>query len=256
MTLEKCFAIVIDMNQPHQFSLFFVKKEQIAKDTYTFYFDRKQTGYEFVAGQYNTITLPHDNPDGRGIKRFFSVSSSPNNKEFLTITSRVTSNSSFKRKLLSLQKGEGVLFEGPRGHFVLKEVNGEYVFLVGGIGITPLMSIVRFVNEENLPTKLTLFVSFSNLNEIIMYDEFKKIELQNPNIQIIYTITQPEKSLESWTGETGRITKEMILKYVSDNIKPYYYVVGPPQMVEGMMAIVQELDIPQERIIKENFTGY
>jgi ferredoxin-NADP reductase len=243
------------MNQPQQFTVPFVKKEQVAKDTYTFYFDRTKANYDFIAGQYNTITLPHENPDGRGIKRFFSVSSSPNNKEFLTITTKVTSNSSFKKKLLSLQAGELVFFEGPRGHFILKETDAEYVFLVGGIGVTPLMSILHFLDEEKLPTKITLLASFSTREELVHYKEFKEIESRNSDVKIVYTITQ-EEDLENWDGETGRISKEMIQQYVPDFLKPYYYVVGPPAMVEGMMTLVQELGIPQERIVKENFTGY
>ncbi len=238
------------MNAPMQFTLIFVKKEQVAKDTYTFYFDRigNSLWFDFIAGQYVKMTFGEEN-------HLFTISSSPNNKNFLTITTKMR-HSSFKKALLNLTTGIPVSFEGLRGDFVLKETDAEYVFLVGGIGVTPLMSILHFLDEQELPTKITLLASFSTVEEVIYYKEFKEIESRNPNVKIVYTLTHLEESVQTWTGETGRISEEMIKKYIVNVYNPYYYIVGPPKMVDAMIEIVEKMGVRKEKMVKESFSGY
>jgi len=102
------------------FLLPFLKKEQITQDTFLYYFDLQQTEFTFTSGQYIQMTLPHENVDTRGSSRFFTISSSPTEKDYLMITSR-KGKSSFKHVLFSLQKGTKVQFFGPLGTFVLPE---------------------------------------------------------------------------------------------------------------------------------------
>lgn len=244
------------MIPPREFHFPFVKKEQIATETYIFYFDRKNSDLIFQAGQYIRMFLPHENMDERGDKRFFSITSSPLDSEYIKITTKII-QSSFKIQLSQLQPGARVRFFGPFGTFVLKEEEQiPHVFLAGGIGITPFHSMITFAHQKKLSVPLYLFVSFSTVEETIFYDELMEISKHSLSIKIVYTITRPEESKTTWTGETGRISQNLIKKYVSDIQKPWYMIAGPPKMVEAMEQMIKEMGAPNEQIRKENFTGY
>lgn len=236
-----------------KFDLPFVKKVKLTKDTYTFYFERVQ-GLDFLAGQYFRITLPIKNPDERGSSRFFTISSSPTDIDFLTITTRII-KSSFKLRLNSLESGENVSFFGPIGTLYVEEGDiDSIIFLAGGIGITPAHSILRFIDNKNLKLNFTLIVSFSKKEEVIFYEELRELELRNANIKVIYTLTKEENFYSGL--ETGRINEEMIKKYAQNYIDSKFFIVGPPAMVDAMIGTVKSLGISEEKIIKENFSGY
>lgn len=238
---------------PQSFLLPFLRKEQVAKDTYSFFFDRTMFG-DFIPGHYIRITIPHKNQDERGNTRLFSLVTSPLNTKELAITTRVL-QSSFKHALANLTPGTEVQFFGPMGRFLFDETEKRpCVFLAGGIGLTPFHSMLTYADEKNLQNNITFFASFSTPEEVAYKQEFEQIAQRHPNIKIIYTVTQ--SSSIPWQGETGRISADMIKKYVFDVLQPLYYIVGPPKMVEAMEMIVKEMNVSIEQIKKEQFVGY
>lgn len=242
--------------EPKEFYLPLVKKTQLAKDTYSFYFDQAQLGLNFLPGQYIRMTLDIKNPDSRGNSRFFTIASSPLEKEYVMITTKII-QSSFKKRLIELKDGEKVKFFGPMGGFILKEEEKDQrVFLAGGIGITPFHSMITYANAKKLSVDITLFVSFSRVEEMIFFDELLNIAKENPFIKVIYTITHPEESRMQWTAEVGRISDVLIKKYVPSFLDPFYYIVGPPAMVAGIEDVVKKMGVENKRIFIENFTGY
>jgi len=245
------------MFSPKQFFLPFLKKEQVAKDTFSIFFDRTACkDFDFFPGQYIRMTLPITTTDGRGASRFFTIASSPLEKRYLMITTK-RGISDFKKKFLNLEKGSKIQFFGPIGGFYLREQETyEHVFLTGGIGITPFHSMITYVAEKKLHIPITLFVSFSVPQNAVFYEELTKISQEQQSIKILYTITKPEASQIFWTGETGRISGELLKKYVADIMKPTYYVTGPPAMVEGIEELLRSLHIPENQIRIEQFTGY
>jgi len=244
--------------QSAPYQLPFLKKDQVAEDTYSFYFDRSQIRSNFIAGQYIRMTLPHDNPDDRGVRHYFTIASSPLQKDTqMHMTKIVEKRSTFKEQLFSLETGQMVDFFGPLGAFVLPETDElPVVFLAGGIGITPFHSMILYADAVKRQIPITLFVSFSTVAEVVFLDELQHIAAQNPLLKVVYTVTHPEESQAAWSGETGRISAEMIEKYIADCTKPLYYISGPPAMVEAMKAMVTAMRVPQEQIKEEKFTGY
>jgi len=231
----------------------FVKKIKLSKDTYEFYFSRP-FGFKFKAGQYLKWTLPIRNPDSRGSSRYFTISSSPENSEYLTITTRVI-KSSFKKKLLRLKKGEKVKAFGPLGYFDFNIKNKKQkIFLAGGIGLTPYHSILTSIDgKKNIPP-VCFFVSFSKKDEVVYFDLFKHIEKRNPKVKIIYTLTKESKPVLGL--EQGRINKDLINKYCPDYKKAEFYVVGSEAMKAGLLQMLKEMRIPKKNIFSENFPGY
>jgi ferredoxin-NADP reductase len=249
-------SFVYNKKMPDSFTLPLVKKEMIAQDTCSFYFDRRNIRYNFFPGQYNRITLAIHATDGRGSSRFFTICSSPLEKDYLMITTK-RGKSSYKRALFDLAIGEKADFFGPIGGFYLHEEDiHPKVFLAGGIGITPFHSMITYAREKKLSIPLTLFVSFSTPEEMIFFDTLTSVAKENSAIKIVYTITHPEKSNEKWMGETGRISEDLIKKYIEDIMKIIYMIVGPPPMVDGTVELLQTMGIPQNQIKVEHFTGY
>lgn len=244
------------METPRVFQLPFIKKEQVSKDAYAFYFDRTKAQFNFLPGQYIRITLPQEHPDDRGIRRFFSLITSPADRQYIGIATRII-QSSFKRALASLAPGTSVEFFGPTGRFIFDEKETQpHILLAGGIGITPFRSMLLYATEKNLTVPITLFASFSTVEDVLFKNELEELTKNNQNIKLIYTVTKPEDSTASWNGETGRISEDLIKKYVADFSNALFYVVGPAAMVVAMEEMVKQMGIPTERIRKETFVGY
>lgn len=244
-----------DSDKP--FFLPFVKKEQLTKDTYTFFFKRTGDEREFVPGQYYEIKLPHKNVDERGDDRVFTISSSPTNRDFITITTRII-QSSFKKTLSSLQPGQIVQFDGPWDDLNFDEKDTfTHVFIAGGIGITPYHSIVEYCLDRKINTQMTLFVSWKNQDEMIFDDFFRKAENTLENFAYIPTLTEDDNlDVDVWDGEVGRIDEEMIRKYISDIKNSKYFISGPPAMIKALKETVEKMGAPKEKIIAEEFEGY
>jgi ferredoxin-NADP reductase len=243
------------MNKSQSYITPFIKRLHIAKDTYSFYFKRP-TGFDFIAGQYNRWTLPITATDGRGSSRFFTISSPPSEKEFLVVTTKII-QSDYKKELLKLHENQEIKIFGPMGQFIVDERNStENVFIAGGIGITPFHSILMDAAATNNQKKLTLFASFSTTEEMIFFNELTEAIKPHPNSKVVYTITKPEESQILWTGEKGRISEDMIKKYVNDISTSIFYIVGPPPMVEGTQKLLGKMSISPKHIRTEQFTGY
>ncbi len=232
----------------------FLRKKQLSVDTYSFFFQRP-VDFEYQAGQYIQLALQIDHPDERGSKRDFSFVSSPTQKDELAITTRII-QSSFKKVLVVLPEQTVVDLFGPFGKFILKEGDNQYVFLAGGIGITPLMSMIRYTFAKNLPTTITLFTSFKTASEIIYKDELQKITHDLPSMRLVETITRPELSKTPWSGHVGRIDADWIKSNIKDAAIPYYYISGPGAMVDGLKTVVQTLGVAEDKIVTEKFPGY
>lgn len=225
----------------HPFTLPFVKKEAVAKDTFAFYFDRSRESWDFHPGQYIQMRLPIENPDDRGTMRYFTISSSPLDKQYLRVITKVI-QSSFKMTLDSLRPRDPVSFFGPNGTFYLHEEEPSHAFLAGGMGITPFISMLEYAAAKKLQQDLTLLVSFSKAEERVFFDQLTQISNEHQNIHVVYA--------------TERISPELIKKHIADSSKPLYYITGPPPMVDAMVKMVGEMGISENRILQEHFSGY
>lgn len=222
------------------FQLPFLKKMQVARNTYSFYFDRRGVDFDFLPGQYIHMTLPHKNSDYRGTTRFFTIASSPHEKDYLMITTKII-KSTFKKTLSSLVPGTIVDFFGPSGKVILNEKDmTPRIFLAGDIGITPFHSMLTYAASKKISLSLTLIVWFAKSDERVFYEELQS--LQNEKRKIIY--------------ETGRISETVLKKYLTDIHNPTYYIIGPPAMVASTKKLLKDLSISEEKIITEEFIDY
>jgi ferredoxin-NADP reductase len=172
------------------------------------------------------------------------------------VTTIMRPQSAFKRKLASLAHGERVTVGGPIGNFVLHEDTSRVaVMLCGGIGITPVRSMIKYATDVRLTLQIVLLYSSKTPEDILYRREFEDWKKANPMLRVVHTITRPESSSERWDGLTGRIT-ENVIRENAELADAIFYICGPPSMVESMISILSAMKVPSENVKKEKFTGY
>lgn len=124
------------------------------------------------------------------------------------------------------------------------------VLIAGGIGLTPLMSIVRSAHELATRTRLTLVYSASTPEELLFKDELEEIANANPRVRCAFTVTQPAP--DNWAGHTGRIDAEL-LQAESVDLDALFFVCGPPAMIRGMIGILRDMGVPRAQIRYEQW---
>jgi ferredoxin-NADP reductase len=232
-----------------------LSKEEVAEGTMAFHFSKPE-GFVWKAGQSIDLTLI-DPPetDAEGNTRAYSIAAAPSETN-ITIVTRMR-DTAFKRVLQNAQPGLLVEIAGPFGSFTLHQKDARpAIMLVGGIGITPFYSMLKDATERNLPHKIFLFYSNRRPEDTVFLDALTELQTKNPNIVFVPTMTDMEKSVKPWTGETGYITREMIEKHVPERADAVYYSAGPAGMVAAMRKIIEEMGISDDDFRTEEFTGY
>ena len=234
--------------QPKPLELKVLETKWESLDVKSLKFGLDKNKFDYKPGQYIVLTLDGVKNDPRGNFRDFSIASSPTEKGFLMISTKI-SDSFFKQKLKSLDKNDKVKVKGPFGQFVLQnDMTKHAVMLSGGIGITPLRDMIKFATDDNLSVKITLFYSNRVPEEIVYREELDYLQKVNENLTIIHTITRPQESKQKWEGRVGRIDKKMINEYVSDLGNSIFYICGPPAMVDAMLTLLKSMKIKEENI--------
>ena len=232
-----------------------LRKEEIADGTMAFHFE-KPGGFAFKAGQFGDFTLINPvETDAEGNIRGFSLASAPYEGDLMLATRM--RDTAFKRVLKTMEIGTEVSLDAPYGSFTLhNNPTIPAVFLTGGIGVTPVRSIVLQAAHDNLPHKIFLFDSNRKPEDSAFLNELMEAQEKNPNYTFIGTMTEMQNSSQKWNGETGYMTKAMLDKYVGDLRLPIYYLAGPASMVMTMRKTLNEAGVDDDNIRTEEFSGY
>jgi len=230
-------------------------RKEIAEGTMAFHFARP-AGFEFAAGQSVNVGLV-DPPetDAKGNRRAFSIASAPHENE-LVIATRMR-DTAFKRVLKTMPLGARVQLRGPAGKFTLDpDAPAPAVFLAGGIGITPFVSMLRHAAQAKLARRLHLVYSNRRPEDAAFLAELAGLQDRNPNHRFTGTMTEMEKSAHPWQGERGFVDRAMLERALGDLAAPTWYMAGPPAMVQTMLAILAEAGVAKERVRTDEFFGY
>lgn len=229
-----------------------IRKETIANGTMAFHFT-KPDGFEFRAGQFADFTLI-DPPetDAEGNTRGFSLVQAPFEPNLVAATRM--RDTAFKRVLKDLPIGSEVKLDAPYGDFSLhKTQTTPAVFIIGGIGVTPVRSMVAQATHDKTAHKMTLLHASRAPADLPLKNDFEQLARDNPNFTYVATV---ETAADDWHGERGRVDAAMLKKYVPDLHKPIYYLSGPEGMVKAVRAMLVSLEINEDNIRTEEFTGY
>lgn len=229
-----------------------VDKEEVAKDTLAVTFEPEQP-LNFQAGQHVFISLidpPYS--DSKGPTRHFSIVNSPNQNKIIKITTRLR-DSAFKKSLRELPLGTKIEIGEIAGKFILPESQERpFVFIAGGIGITPFMSMLTKASEDHPDFKITLLYSNRDQTSTAYFPDLQKLAADHPNIQIIFTMTEDP----NWKGENRRIEANFIKEVIEEPLNKLYFIAGPPEMVEAIYQELKKLGIEDSNIKTDNFSGY
>jgi ferredoxin-NADP reductase len=196
------------------------------------------------AGQFLHYVLNHAPTDDRGSDRWFTIASASHERHVM-VTTRFASqkSSTFKKTLKALKVGESIEVSDLDGDFIVSDARKHYVFIAGGIGITPFRAILKEKAHAGTPLRATLI--YANRKKVAAYkNELEAMSRRNPNFKIHYLFS-PQ-----------RIDKDTIRELVPDLKKPHFYVSGPEPMVEGVGKMLQEMGVPKKQIKQDWFPGY
>ncbi|GAA3544510.1 FAD-dependent oxidoreductase [Zobellella aerophila] len=231
------------------------RKQHIADGTMAFYFD-KPDGFDFQAGQCARLGLidpPETDEEGNG--RIFSLAGAPYEPELMVAT-RIR-DTAFKRVLSAMAVGTELTLKGPYGSFTLhNKAETPAVFITGGIGVTPVRSIILQALHDKVGHRLLVFYANRRPEDAAFLDELTRACAQHVNCSLIATMTQMDKSRRDWQGETGYIDQAMLRRHLDDLSRPIYYLDGPPAMVKAMCQMLHEAGVDEDNIRSEEFSGY
>ena len=161
----------------------------------------------------------------------------------------------FKTTLMAAALGTKFIVSRPSGVFTLHaDISRPAVFLAGGIGITPIRSIIQQAAQDRLPHKLYLFYSNREADDAGFMEEFEGMSTQNPNFVLISTVTG-HRTL-SWPYEKGHITREMLKRYLIGLTGPVHYIAGPSGMVSAMTDLLRSSGVSDDDMKTEEFGNY
>lgn len=225
---------------------FFVRKvKDETGDTFTLIVkpDKK---ISFKPGQFFFLRL-----EGRKLyaRHPFSISNSPDEKE-LNFT--IKSSGRFTKEAYNLKSGDEVKIEGPFGNFILNNDGKELVFLAGGVGITPFLSMIKNNKNKGVKQKITLLYGCKTKKDIIFKKELDLIH--ESWFTKIYVLSKENKNWgKKGIYESGRINKEILIKYIQDFNNKKFYICGPQLMNSHISKILHELGVKNGDIVFEDF---
>jgi len=206
---------------------------------------------DFIPGQFVMLGLNLDvGGEKKLVKRAYSIASSPTKKDCIEFTFNIYPQGQLSPHLYNLKVGGDVYLDGPYGKFIFKEEETkDAVFLGAGAGLTPLMSMIRYIVDKKLQTKPTLLYSVKTPENIIYYKELLQLE-KIKKLNLVLTMTRPDGT--GWTGLRGRIDAEKI-KGLGPLDNSIFYICGPPEMVGGTVSILESLGVAKDRVNREQW---
>jgi len=227
--------------------------EKIGTETYEFIFasDRR---FSFLPGQYLEWTLGHHFPDDRGNRRYFTIASSPTEKDIRLGVKFYSPESSFKRALGAMKEGDAISASQLAGEFVLPEDAGKkLVFIAGGIGITPFRSMIQYLIDKKEKRSVALLYSNRNVEDIVYKDVFDRAQ-NELGIKTVYFATGENTPIPGVYTES--LSQNVIVQEIPDYLERTFYISGPRAMVLAFKKTLRDMNIPNKRIKVDFFPGF
>ena len=231
------------------------EKNEVGTGTYDFVF-RPEGNMKFRPGQYMEWTLSHPKSDDRGNRRYFTIASSPTEKELHLGVKFYERSSSFKKEMLRMEPGDRILGGQLAGDFTMPaDANKKLAFIAGGIGITPFRSMAKYLVDKGETRSVVMLYSNRNVDDIAyreVFDDAKK----KIGMKTVYLITGADQTPPVGDGIKGRLDAALIKREIPDYAERTFYVSGTHAMVAASHKIFHELGIPATQIKTDFFPGF
>ena len=207
--------------------------------------------FVFKAGQFLNLSLE---VDGRRVSRSYTIASPPTRDDYIELTIKREDRGLVSHFLHDTARvGQLIACTAPAGRFSFEPESSDAVLLIaGGVGITPLMSILRDLTDRGWPGMIDLVFSVRSPADVIFRDELRDLANRHPNLRVHLTATRDFPN--GWTGFRGRITGAMLRQCVPDAVRLPAFVCGPNAMADAVRDELIALGLPKDRIHVESFT--
>ncbi len=207
------------------------------------------TDFKFFPGQYIDIKVP-----GHDATRSFSMANTSSRESGqLEFVIKVYPDGLFSHFLdTQLAIGDRLDISGPYGVFTLREGENDLIFVGGGAGMAPILSLLRSMAERGIGRKATYYYGARGGRDLCFEEELRGLEQSLPNFRYVPALSEPAEG-DGWEGETGLIT-DVVKRHETDLKDVHAYVCGPPPMVEAALPLLEILGVPEKRIYYDKFT--
>ena len=204
---------------------------------------------KFFPGQYLDISIPGTD----AVRSFSMANTSSRESGQLEYVIKVYPDGLFSRFLdEELKPGDRLDLTGPFGVFTLREGESDLVFVGGGAGMAPILSLLRAMAERGLQRKATFFYGARTRADLCFEPELRELESRLPGFRYVPALSEPGPDAD-WDGETGLIT-DVVQRLASDLTGAHAYVCGPPPMVEAALPLLTRLGVEEKRVYYDKFT--
>jgi glycine betaine catabolism B len=206
--------------------------------------------FAYLPGQYLNLSLFID---GKRVNRSYTIASSPTRCLTCELTiKREDAGLASRHFHDTIREGDLLSVSAPAGRFTFRGTEADSIVLIGGgVGITPLMSILRTLTDRYWTGEIYLVYCVRQEYDIIFAQELDTLRQQHKNLHLCVTVSRPDDT--KWTGHRGRITEELLRRAIPDLPRRLFYVCGPSAMMSSVMDLLRGLGVPGSRIKSEAF---
>ncbi len=244
------------LSPKHKYTLTLKSKARIATDTGEFVFASNKP-VSFKPGQYLEWTLAHGRPDSRGNRRYFTIASSPTEKEIrLGVKFDANKPSTFKVNLAELPEGGTIMAGQLAGDFTLpKDPSKKLCFIAGGIGFTPFRSMIQYMLDTNEKRDVIVVYSVRKESDLAYLDLLKRANMAF-GTKSVFTLSDQDSIRPDWNGHRGYVDAAMIAAEVSDYQDRMFYISGPNSLVSACKQNLIGMGVPRSHIKTDYFPGF
>jgi glycine betaine catabolism B len=201
-------------------------------------------------GQFVTVEVTLE---GKPVKRSYTIASAPSQRRHLELTVRREANGTVSRYLHdTLKVGDLLTMAGPSGSFTFSGSEADSIVLIaGGVGITPMMSVLRYLTDCAWPGEIVLLYACRSSDEYVFAEELRQLQRRHARLQVIASMTRAEGT--AWDGPRGRLGKALIVDAVPDIARRRVHLCGPAPMMEAVKQALAELGVPAQQVKTEAF---
>jgi predicted ferric reductase len=208
-------------------------------------------GFAFAPGQFGWIIV--DRSPFTRVSHPFSFSSAGDRTDGGRVALTIRSLGDFSARIATFPVGAKVYVDGPHGVFTMDRQQAQgYVFIGGGVGITPLFSMLLTMRQRDDIRPVTLFYANRHWEDVTFREQLAELEESMPQLRVVHVLEEP---LDDWTGEIGRIDAETIRRHVPERTltRLEYFVCGSDPMMDAIEKLLLEIGVPASRLNTERF---
>ncbi|MFA5554778.1 MAG: 2Fe-2S iron-sulfur cluster binding domain-containing protein [Phycisphaerae bacterium] len=206
----------------------------------------------FTPGQYVQLMAPVYEKSSEEVYRAYSISSDPAQKDTIDLIIKfvpggICTTYCFKY----LKVGDEVKFNGPYGEFCLTQNDSDMIFVAGGSGMAPFVSILHEMRNKKIKRKTAYYFGANNVDELFLLDEMKQFEKQLDDFKFVPVISRPKQN-QNWKGQTGLVT-EAVERNAKNASEAEGYLCGSPGLIDASVKILKKLGMPSNKIYYDKF---